>query len=287
MSGCTTRSKKAQVALQSENQSRAKWTASLTKALVDLMVDEIHKGNKSNKSFSKKGWKFICDNFRIQTGYWWDNEQLKSRYVALRKQYINVTLLLDQPDFKWDEATGAIMASDEAWDRYIMAHPDAEMLRSIGCPIYNQLRTIFTEPPTYGKQNGSTMDNEGIPSSFPSPEHPTVKQEELSPSESEKYADLASRKRGRKGFEDAIARGILEMAAATKLRAEAIKKFNSNFSITDCIKALDELQGINDQVYLAALDLFTNRNARETFLTLKVDKRLIWLQRKCFACSLP
>lgn len=119
MSGCTTRSKKAQVALQSENQSRAKWTASLTKALVDLMVDEIHKGNKSNKSFSKKGWKFICDNFRIQTGYWWDNEQLKSRYVALRKQYINVTLLLDQPDFKWDEATGAIMASHEAWDRYI------------------------------------------------------------------------------------------------------------------------------------------------------------------------
>ncbi|KAH6803728.1 hypothetical protein C2S51_031975 [Perilla frutescens var. frutescens] len=287
MSGCTTRSKKAQVAQQPENQLRAKWTASLTKALADLMVDEIHKGNKSSKSFSKKGWKFICDNFRIQTGYWWDNEQLKSRYGALRKQYINITLLLDQPDFKWDEATGAIVASDEAWDRYIKAHPDAEMLRSTGCPIYNQLRTIFAEPVTCGKQNGSTMDNGGISGSYTSPEHPTVKLEELSPSESEKYTDLASRKRGRKGFEDAIARGILEMAAATKLRAEAIKKFNNKFSITECVKALDELQGINDQVYLAALDLFSNRNARETFLTLKVDKRLIWLQRKCLSCSFP
>ncbi|KAH6760029.1 hypothetical protein C2S52_009538 [Perilla frutescens var. hirtella] len=287
MSGCTTRSKKAQVAQQPQNQLRAKWTASLTKALADLMVDEIHKGNKSSKSFSKKGWKFICDNFRIQTGYWWDNEQLKSRYVALRKQYINVTLLLDQPDFKWDEATGAIVASDEAWDRYIKAHPDAEMLRSTGCPIYNQLRTIFAEPVTCGKQNGSTMDNGGISGPCTSPEHPTVKLEELSPSESEKYTDLASRKRGRKGFEDAIARGILEMAAATKLRAEAIKKFNNKFSITECVKALDELQGINDQVYLAALDLFSNRNARETFLTLKVDKRLIWLQRKCLSCSFP
>lgn len=126
MSGCTTRSKKDQVAAQQqqqqqpENQSRAKWTSSLTKALVELLVDEVHKGNKSSKSFSKKGWKSICDNFRIQTGYWWESEQLKSRYVALRKQYITATLLLDQPDFVWDEATGVIIAPNEAWDRYIM-----------------------------------------------------------------------------------------------------------------------------------------------------------------------
>lgn len=115
----TTRSRKPDVVQQPENQLRAKWTAPLTKTLVDLMVDQIQKGNRSNKSFSKRGWKFICDNFRIQTGYWWDNDQLKSRYVALRKQYINVSLLLDHPDFKWDEATGAITSTEEAWDRYI------------------------------------------------------------------------------------------------------------------------------------------------------------------------
>lgn len=120
MANRTSRSRKPQVEQQSENQSRAKWTASLTKTLVDLMVQETHKGNKSNKSFSKKGWKFICDNFRIQTGYWWDSEQLKSRYIALRKHYISVATLLDHPDFTWDETVGAITATDEAWERYIM-----------------------------------------------------------------------------------------------------------------------------------------------------------------------
>lgn len=122
MSGCATRLKKAQGTAQQqpENQSRAKWTSSLTKVLVELMVDEINKGNKSGKSFSKKGWKSICENFRIQTGYWWYSEQLKSHYATLRKQYISATLLLDQPDFEWDEATGVIMASNEAWDRHIM-----------------------------------------------------------------------------------------------------------------------------------------------------------------------
>ncbi|KAK6118027.1 hypothetical protein DH2020_048230 [Rehmannia glutinosa] len=288
MASRATRPRKPQVAEQPENQSRAKWTSSLTKTLVDLMVDEVHKGNISNKSFSKKGWKFICDNFRIQTGYWWDNEQLKSRYVALRKQYVNVRLLLDHPDFKWDKTTGAITATDEAWDRYIKEHPDAETVRSTGCTIYDQLRTIFAEPRTYDKQNGSTEDNEVISCSLPSPGHPTVKMEELSPSESDEYVDVGSHKRGRKGIENAIARGVMEMAAATKLRTEAIKKFNSKFSITDCVGALDGLQGVNDRVYFAALDLFSNsRNARETFLTLNVEKRLIWLQRKCLTGAIP
>ncbi|XP_011099874.1 L10-interacting MYB domain-containing protein-like isoform X1 [Sesamum indicum] len=280
----TTRSRKPDVVQQPENQLRAKWTAPLTKTLVDLMVDQIQKGNRSNKSFSKRGWKFICDNFRIQTGYWWDNDQLKSRYVALRKQYINVSLLLDHPDFKWDEATGAITSTEEAWDRYIKDHPDAETLKSMGCPIFNQLRMIFAEAGRHQKQNGSTKENETMPCS---PGDQIVKVEQLSPSESENYADPASRKRGRKGVEDAIARGILEMATATRLRAEAIKNFNGKFSITDCVRALDQLQGVDDQVYHAALDLFNNRNARETFLTLRVEKRSIWLQRKCFNCTLP
>lgn len=122
MDGRATRARKPQVAQQSESQSRAKWTASLTKTLVDLMVEQIGKGNKSNKSFSKKGWKCICDNFRVQTGYWWENDQLKSRYVALRKQYINVSSLLSQPDFTLDETTGAIIATEEAWDRYIKVY---------------------------------------------------------------------------------------------------------------------------------------------------------------------
>ncbi|KAL6551961.1 hypothetical protein OROGR_008115 [Orobanche gracilis] len=287
MAGRTTRPRRPHLSEQAENQSHAKWTASLTKTLADLMVDQIHRGNTSNKSFSKKGWKFICDDFRIQTGFWWDNEQLKSRYVALRKQYINVRLLVEHPDFNLDETTGSVTATDEAWDIYIEEHPDAETVRSMGCPIYNQLRTIFAEPRMYEKQNGSaTKDSEDISSCSL---HPTVKlEEEVSqPSESEKYVDhVSSRKRGRKGIEDAIAGGILEMAAATKLRAEAINKYNTRFSITDCVGALDELQSVNDQVYFAALDLFSNRNARETFLTLKVDKRLFWLQRKCFdRCS--
>lgn len=166
-------------------------------------------------------------------------------------------------------------------------HPDAEAVRSTGCPMYNQLHIIFVEPEISGKHNRSTKEGEETPGSVPQ-QHLNISAEELSPSGSDKYTDLANRKRSRGGIENGIAKGILEIASATKFRAEAIKKRNEEFSITDCIKALDELiDFISDQVYFVALDLFTNRNARETFLSLKVEKRSIWLQGKCMGNNIP
>lgn len=169
-------------------------------------------------------------------------------------------------------------------------HPDAETLRSVGCSIYKQLHTIFAETGTKGKSNGSTMKER------PSGSQPSsVFEEKLSSSESEEEVEMgveedklqstnqsanSSRKKGRKGVDDFIAKAILEMAAASKLRADAIKKLNERYTITDCIRALDELQGVNDQVYFAALDLFNNRSAREIFLSLRGEKRLTWLHCK-------
>ncbi|XP_058009125.1 L10-interacting MYB domain-containing protein isoform X2 [Hevea brasiliensis] len=80
----------------------------------------------------------------------------------------------------------------------------------------------------------------------------------------------ANRKRGRKGIDDAIAGAILRMAAASRLKTAAIKQISERYSIADCIKELDAMQGVEEGVYFAALDLFDNPNAREIFLSLKV-----------------
>jgi cell cycle checkpoint protein len=94
-------------------------------------------------------------------------------------------------------------------------------------------------------------------------------------------ATYSSRKRGRKGVDNAIADAILEMASASKMRAAAIEQLNSKYSVADCIKYLDLMQGVDQQLYFSALDLFNNPNAREVFLSLKKDKRLTWLHRRC------
>ncbi|WJX19025.1 hypothetical protein P8452_08761 [Trifolium repens] len=90
------------------------------------------------------------------------------------------------------------------------------------------------------------------------------------------------RKRSRKATGDAIVDAMLEIASASKMRASAILKNEDRFSISKCIKVLDGLQGVDEQVYFHALDLFENNSsAREIFVSLKSDKRLPWLQGKC------
>ncbi|XVF16907.1 hypothetical protein REPUB_Repub10bG0071300 [Reevesia pubescens] len=88
------------------------------------------------------------------------------------------------------------------------------------------------------------------------------------------------RKRSRKATGDAIVDAMLEIAAASKIRASAIMKNEDRFSISKCIKVLDEMQGVDQRIYFLALDLFENPSSREIFISLKSDKRLPWLQGK-------
>lgn len=178
-------------------------------------------------------------------------------------------------------------------------HPDAETVKSGGCPIFKELCTIFSEPATNGNHEYlAASDSEHTPRA-PCPELLSTHQDESS-SESEDEEDAndpqtvqpttptatcSSRKKRRKGVDDAIADAILEMASASKMRAAAIEQHNSKYSISDCIKDLDLMQGVDQQLYFAALDLFNNPNAREIFLSLKKDKRLTWLHRRCVVVS--
>lgn len=81
---------------------------------------------------------------------------------------------------------------------------------------------------------------------------------------------------------DAMAEAMMEMVAALRCRTFATVPTDDRFTITNCIKALDEIESIDQRLYFAALDLFENPNLRETFISLKDEKlRLTWLQEKC------
>ncbi|KAJ1408780.1 Myb/SANT-like domain [Sesbania bispinosa] len=296
MAGQIMRSRRLET--QQQEQSRARWTTSLTKILAELMVNQVHKGNKHNNSFNKKAWKYICDEFYNKTGLKWDKDQLKNRYSVLRRQYATVKSILDQSDFRWDEATGSIRATDEIWAEYIKKHPDAETLKTCGCPIFKELCIIFSEPATNGKHEYLAASEGEHTSRAPFPEPLSMHQEESSSgSQDEEDANdpqtvqpttltaTCNRKRGRKGIDDAIAEAILEMASASKMTAAAIEQRNARYSMADCIKDLDLMQGVDQPLYFAALDLFNKPTAREIFLSLKKDKRLTWLRGKCAVAS--
>ncbi|VVB05327.1 unnamed protein product [Arabis nemorensis] len=266
---------------RNSGKEQPKWTAFLTKLLANLIVDQVLKGNRVNNSFSNKAWNFISDEFYKRSGFKWDKEHLKNRFAVLRRQYGVVKLLLARDDFVFDESNGFIIANDEAWDQYVTECPDAEGIRTDGCPIYKQLSQIFAEESMSNGKHETTR-----------PYFTRLKEPVLLPQTeaelSSEYDDAAAvcpptlkRKRRSRGMEAAIANAIFEMADASKLRTTALTQLRSRFSLAECIRELDRIQGVAENVYFAALEFFNNPSARETFLSLKRDLRLPWLQWKC------
>ncbi|KAL5706460.1 hypothetical protein ACHQM5_024625 [Ranunculus cassubicifolius] len=269
-----------------QDQPRAKWTLYLTKTLADLMVEQVYRGERHNCSFSKKAWEYMCIEFQKKTGLNWDKEQLKNRYGVMRKQHATVKSLLDLKDFSWDENLSLVMGSDQVWDKYIKAHPDADAIRSNGCPYYKQLCIIFgentnmdllLESPNTAALMPLLGHDESASSSDEEEEDDEI--EQVKKSQTKAVPSSRGSKRNHPSTQDVMARAILDIAEASKLRTSAMAA--QRFSVSNCVEALDELEGVDQAIYYVALDLFDNRNARETFLSLKVERRLGWLKTKC------
>lgn len=81
---------------------------------------------------------------------------------------------------------------------------------------------------------------------------------------------------------NAMAEGMLEMVAALKSHMATSPHRDDRFTISACIKSLDEMEGVDDWLYYAALDLFEDPDLREMFISLKGNNvKWTWLQGKC------
>ncbi|XP_021284640.1 L10-interacting MYB domain-containing protein-like isoform X1 [Herrania umbratica] len=195
---------------------------------------------------------------------------------------------------------------------FLQAQPRPEPVKIKDCPIYEQLCTIFTDSSADGKYAQSSHfegldkavanDTGGLTScpegGSSQPDNPsTSKLAQNNPLSEKLTKSIAERKRKRPSetpssleqsrkdeeMSEAMAGAMLDMVAAWRSRrTNATKRSDDKFSITNCVKALDEIEDIEDWLYFAALDLFEDSSLRETFISLKAGKiRLTWLQGKC------
>ncbi|KAK9114112.1 hypothetical protein Syun_020909 [Stephania yunnanensis] len=70
------------------------------------------------------------------------------------------------------------------------------------------------------------------------------------------------RKKKRALVNDTMAKAILEMATSSKRKAPILTQGDDCFSLSNCVKAIDEMHNSEGYIYYAALDLFESSNAR-------------------------
>lgn len=284
-----------------QERLRTRWTPSLDKVFADLVVEQIKLGNRPNNVFDKKTWNYIRDEFNRQTNLHFNNNQLRKHLDVLRTRYYNLKSASDQNDALDDSC----YIGFDLWED-MGAQPKPESSKTKECPIYEQLCTIFADSGADGKyaqsshyeglEKSAGIDNSFkergnlAPPSSSTPLHSTVTSQQITtrsvagrkrkcPSDIVPASGQSCRDKERT---DAMAEAMWEMIAASKHQTVVMPQVDGRFTICKCIKALDEIEGVPDNLYYAALDLFDNPSLREMFICLNSSSiQLTWLQGKC------
>ncbi|PON85084.1 Myb/SANT-like domain containing protein [Trema orientale] len=144
------------------DRTRTYWTPPMDRYLIDLLLDQAHRGNKLGKTFISQAWIDMVASFNVQFKSCHDKDVLKNRYKHLKRQYNDMKVILEQSGFSWDESREMILAEDHVWDAYIQVHPDARCYRVKTIPGFHKLCVIFGEEHSDGRYSRLARDAEPI-----------------------------------------------------------------------------------------------------------------------------
>ncbi|KAJ9180208.1 hypothetical protein P3X46_008483 [Hevea brasiliensis] len=143
---------------QGGDRTRTNWTPIMERYFIDLMLDQMHRGNRMGHTFNKQAWTDMLTMFNAKFGTKYDRDILKSHYTNLWKQYNDVKNLLEQNGFSWDDGRKMVMADDDVWDAFIKVHPDAQFYKRKSLMNFNDLCLIYAYTTADGRYSLSSHD---------------------------------------------------------------------------------------------------------------------------------
>ncbi|KAJ6434389.1 hypothetical protein OIU84_017989 [Salix udensis] len=140
------------------DRMRINWTSMMERYFIDLMLDQLHRGNRMGHTFNKQAWTDMLTMFNSRFGTKYDRDTLKSHYSNLWKQYNDVKNLLEQSGFSWDDNRKMVVASDDVWLTIIKANPDAQYYWRKSLVNFNDLCLIYAYTAADGRYSRSSHD---------------------------------------------------------------------------------------------------------------------------------
>ncbi|XP_038904553.1 L10-interacting MYB domain-containing protein-like isoform X2 [Benincasa hispida] len=120
------------------------WSFKNESIFIDLMEEEVAKGNRPTTTFTKTSWTYIKEQLYVRTGYAYTHEQLKNKYNSLRHRYKEFKRLLGDINGKgWDPVLGTITLEEEQWTNLIKVNKKVKKFKKSGCPHYDKLMRIY------------------------------------------------------------------------------------------------------------------------------------------------
>ncbi|XP_058224209.1 uncharacterized protein LOC131333613 isoform X3 [Rhododendron vialii] len=138
---------------------RSCWTPPMDRYFIDLMLEQIRKGNMVYQNFNKIAWDDMVAKFVAELGFQYQKDNLRIRFGHMRDIFLDMRTLIDHSGFAWDEKQQMVTATDDIWDAHIKDHPDAESYRSRSLPNYDDLFLIYGNMSTNGSHDHARSTN--------------------------------------------------------------------------------------------------------------------------------
>lgn len=121
--------------------------------LIDLMLEQVHKGNRIGHTFNNRAWIDMGLSFLDRFGLQNDKDLLKIHHKSLGRVYSDMKNLLEQKGFCWDERRQMVTAYGDVWTAYIKVH----------CLLLSLTFLIYWKELTYGACRNTQMHNHTEP----------------------------------------------------------------------------------------------------------------------------
>ncbi|XP_010556714.1 PREDICTED: L10-interacting MYB domain-containing protein isoform X2 [Tarenaya hassleriana] len=262
-------------------RSRTSWHPPMDRYFIDLMLDQVRRGNQIEGVFRKQAWTEMVNSFNAKFESNYDVDVLKNRYKTLRRQYNAIKSLLQSDGFSWDDCRQMVTADDSLWQEYIKVHKDARQFMTRPIPYYKDLcllcgeagfdendclvaidwfdpETELEEPKSHETSNGSQS------------QEPAISAEEGN------ISLLLDLKNKREQLDD----GINPKNPKKQRRDELGTAGSSCTTIENAVMAVQALPDMDEDLILDACDLLEDEVKAKTFLALDAKLRKKWLLRK-------
>lgn len=281
-----------------DDRIKIDWSQKMDEYFVQLMLEQVHKGNKIGRTFKNKAWSHMISQFNTKFGYQHGKVILKNRCNILRRQYNAIKFLLGQNGFSWDETQQVLIADHHVWNKVIKASRNFQRYRNKTVPFYIDTCLIYGNESTNPRndrapwnssyENRAPTTSGGIAmlegcketldwgSDTNLNDQQKKRQLEVQPTfqpskKAQKINDV--------GMEDAMQEMAVAVTTLTKKKKK--KKKNGNcISTKNVIDALQAIPDIDEDLLLDACDFLEDERRARMFLALDETLRKKWLTRK-------
>lgn len=101
-----------------------RWTFEMEEILFCTLLEQVDIGKRADSGFKKEAWTACSDVIKNTTGQFVSIEKCKNKVEAMKASWRDLNWLKDQSGFGWDEKTGLVQASNQAWKDVIKVSND-------------------------------------------------------------------------------------------------------------------------------------------------------------------